>query len=207
MKNSKLVLFLFLFSSLGIYCKNAKEAKRHLHTDGFYLYDNGLDTIIYLPEANEAHWALIKLRQEEGLIAKDRKFTHEDSQAKSGEGTTEIECIAFYSDSTGTTFGTSYRKDTTIKWFLKEINYRKTRVDSNTMADNMVMFSDFKFLGDTTFTFTIGKGFHEVKEERTCTFSGNGLKVKSLRKGSPERFYVFVPYNNIPPDLLKVKKK
>ena len=217
------LVFIFILLQHCVYSQT-NNAYKHPRSDGFYFYDNGLDTIVLLPEANEMQVQTIKLMQDQGLLSKNQKFTHEDSIARNSQGTTTIDCIAFFNDTSGTELRTLYRNDTFINFFITTVNRRKAVAACNLNAnissddvkalinfDKTTLFSDMHFINDSTFTFVIGKEVDYLAKKYNCIMRHDSLNVKELNYLDTtfvyyDRNYVFIPFNNIPPDLLKLKK-
>ena len=217
------LVFIFILLQHCVYSQT-NNAYKHPRSDGFYFYDNGLDTIVFLPEANEMQVQAIKLMQDQGLLSKHQKFTHEDSIARNNEGTTIIDCIAFFNDTGGTELGTLYRSDTFINYFIATINRRKAVATFNLNAnmgsddtkalinfDKTTLISDMHFINDSTFTFVIGRGVDYLAKKYSCIMRHDNLNVKELNYMDTtfvyyDHNYFFIPFNNIPSDLLRLKK-
>jgi hypothetical protein len=199
------LLIYFLAPDLSL----SKDNKIHLRTDGFYFYDNGIDTIVYIPGGEQMQGQMIEYMKQMGYIKPDFIPTHEDSLVKNGDSSTLIDVMVFFSDSTGTHIGTPYRKNNTLQELLNTIDLRKRKIPTLD-SDKRVRFYDFEFQNDSTFTFTYAKNFPDWQSKYICTYKGNDtLSVKIIRPAdfTTSRNYIFVPFNNIPNNLLKVKKK
>ena len=219
-------LFVFFFLSFSKYAfpKHFKAGNSRIRTDGFYFYDNGIDTLVIIPGGGTMQIQMIQLMQAQGLLSRNIKFTGDDSIAINSEGSTAIDVIAFFNKSSGTEYGTSHRRDGFIQDLINTINRRKAITDTaNDMYihdedslitrrfDKTTLISDITFLNDTTLIFTIGKGYEFLEKRYTCIMNGDRLNVTVVSSQSPgsilyRRMYVFIPFNNIPTDLLKVKK-
>lgn len=221
MKNVYFIIFLLLnYNVFG----QANNYHMHIRTDGFYFYDNGLDTIVLIPDADKMQIETIKLMQDQGLLSKEIKFTHEDSIARNSEGTTAIHCFAFFTDTSGTAYGTLYRNDTFINNLIATINRRKAvsafnlnanASDEHTRAlinfDKTTLISDIHFINDSVFTFIIGRGYDYLTNKYKCIIRHDTLNIRwqnylDTTYVFPERNYIFIPFNDIPSDLLKLKK-
>jgi len=216
-------IFLLLLSTVTVFGQMRQDIKNsRVREDGFYYYDNGIDTIAVIPEGTEMHLEMIKLMQDKGYLPQDLTLTHNDSVAKSTDGSTNIHCFAFFNGNTGTGYGTIHREDTFITDLISTINRRKaiaSNVDTNTVAwDNIYRFdrtslmSDMVYIDDTFLSFTMGKNDDDLERNYRCILRGDTLNVKMGIPTMPgyviwERDYVFVPFSNIPADLVRRKRK
>jgi hypothetical protein len=196
-----------LFSCLAIFCfldSYGQHNGRHLRTDGFYVYDNGLDTIVTIPGGEEMQLEMLTEMTKKGFIKPDTHFSHIDSIAKLSDGSTDVSFIVFFCDTSGTAFGTIYR-DSILKRFFNTVNERRAGRDDRRFG----IISNIVFQDDSTFTFVVGDPF--VPKVFNCSIKPYGLHVSIANDiEGPFRAkvydYNFIPFDNIPPDLFVIKK-
>jgi hypothetical protein len=205
---------LLIFLLISVLLTNAREEKnrqRHIRTDGFYLYDNGVDTILTIPGGREMQLAMYESMKEQGYIEKEwQPKTALDSEAKL-DGGTDIRFFFFLSDTSAGVFGTIYRHRPVIQSLLDYYHYKKDEKDTlSERISSINAVHEMVFLTDSTFAYKEGSDYFEQTD--SCLIKGDSLFVSSTRTISKYmklpvlHKYVFVPFNNIPPDLLQVKK-
>jgi hypothetical protein len=203
-----ILTFLLLLSQ---FCTISKDLRnRHLRTDGFYFYDNRIDSIATMPGGRERQLAMLKEMREKGFNIKlDSSSTSLDSEAKLTEGSTDIRFIAFLDDTSGIVFGSIYRRNVLNKF----IDYYNSRKTGTTFGDKFKIqtISNVVFTSDSSFKFRVGLKGDYFEKENSCTLRNDSLVVRSTRPFFPgainEYRYFFVPFGNIPPDLLTISKK
>ena len=182
---------------------------RHLRTDGFYLYDNGIDTIAIIPGGRQMQMTIFQMAKERGLKF-DSSLTKLDSEAKNSQGSTDIHFIAFLNDTSGLAWGTIYRKANVLEKFLKL--YKAIQAGRDTVKRNSgQLISKIFFQSDSTITFQTGTTSDYFEEHEFGIVKKDSLLVKAYRSIAPgqlfsERSYIFIPFDKIPTDLLHTRK-
>ncbi len=177
---------------------NENEAVRNKHprTDGYYIYDNGIDTIAEIPNGREMQLSMIQSMREEGYISKDYRPGHEDSIAKNGDISTDVRILRFFSDSEVQYIGTIHRAE--FEKVLAETMLRHKAQTNGGTIDAQVRITDMHMMNDSVVNFTKARNIPVFEEFFTCVVSGDSLRVRTRRTVanmalSKEKVYHFVP--------------
>lgn len=188
---------------------SGQSATTRLRTDGFYFYDNGIDTLNAIPDGAQMQAETVESMRKMGFLENNERAPVFDSIAINSEGSTYISFIAFYNDKGGMAWASALRNSKVLDTFLQIYERRKEMFPASKL-DETVAMSDIYFQNDSVFTYIIGGKHDYFASAYTCTLRGNNLIVKQVRKAIPDHKYpvleyTFIPFDNIPPDLILKK--
>lgn len=170
-----------------------------LRTDGFYLYDNGIDTFQIMPDSKDLYLAGMAALRQKNLCLPGKSRCQPDSVVVLKEGSPFIHYIAFFDNFSGTALVKNCRDKSTRDEAMATIAARKNKTGKHDCFEQSEQIHAISFLNDSTFTFLVQDDsfFHE---KYRATIQKNGLSITDISNRmmkTPEVpcNYIFMPNN------------
>lgn len=201
-------MLLSTYPFTDIFSREFKKG-RTLRTDGFYFFDNGIDTLKILPKSENVVEETRAIFAAAGIeVPRHMKNKCDTNIVVLADGSTLLHFIAFSNNRKGMVAAANCRD----KKLLDEVVQVLRRKDES--SPEVDTLHDVSFINDSTFTFVVGeskvynnKSLSQVEEGYYCTFRGSDhLIVRYRLKCMPgarmeERDYRFIPFNDVPADF------
>ena len=200
MKKSNVFLILALFLLITSFDK--KSVQKHIRTDGYYLFDNGLDTFALIPGSKELYKSSYKfLEKQFGIKPRSHNDCLPDSMAFYGDSSTQLFYLAFFENNAGTAFVDVCRNREGRRKAISDIKNRAANIDTQYAYVNVVFDAHYK--NDSTITYQVSKiDYQHEYCEGTIFGNGDSIRIHCIRTQFPQinnsrwstRQYKFIPY-------------
>ena len=165
-------------------------------TDGYYLYDNGIDTFQVMPVTEDVRVAAITARALRNMPEPIKYGCEPDDVIVITEGSPLLHYVAFFNDTSGTAFKRNCRDINARNESIRIIETRKMKIDQQDLFDPSERIHAISFLNDSTFTFIVRENFF-LKEKYSATIKKDGLTITDIsRRPTPALpcNYTFIPH-------------
>lgn len=191
------------------FCKPGNKRQHVLRTDGFYYYDNNIDTFAVTKDSKDLFFMVLASN---GGKLPPHRFTNScgyDSIVVLKGASSLYQMIAFFSDSTGTAIENGCRDN--IMDCIQVIKARRSGHDTDAFAANDRIYNMI-VLDEHTAAFDVSG--HDLAARYSVNIENDSLVATVHQKNYPtiptdfpRRVYHFIPYDKVPPDLGRIRTR